>query len=83
MEWGVFLPFAAIFLMFTGMTYYITKLNNWKALPEYSANALCTQCESANLTEQPLWGKGSIELVYVCQDCHSKVYKNTLPDHDD
>lgn len=80
---GYLLPFVGVLLMFVGMTYVVTKLNNWKRLPDYFAGALCTQCDSSNLSEQPLWGKNSLELVYVCQDCDNKAYKNVLPAHDD
>lgn len=83
MSFAVLLPFFAVFLMFFGMSYFVFKLKRWKALPVAPENLECSACGSHSISEQGLWGKDSLERVYICQDCSTHLFKNQLPDHDD
>lgn len=82
MGFSVLLPFAAIFLLFAGITYFVTKLNAWKALPEFKSDSKCQTCGSNDLSERGLWGKESLERIYYCNACAAPAFRNKLPDLD-
>ncbi len=75
------LPAFILIALIVGVTYFVTKLQSWKALPvqEQAAQA-CPHCQSSEVQESGLWGANSMERVFRCAACQQKRFRNDLPD---
>lgn len=87
MTFFLILPALILIALIVGVTYFVTKLQNWKALPTQQAyqaryGALCNHCQGEQRQEYGLWGKDSHERIYDCASCHTKLYRNELTDLD-
>lgn len=77
------LPIAALTALIVGVTYFVGKLQRWKALPTQAQSpSTCSQCQSTQTIEKGLWGANSLERVFYCAQCHHRRFRNDLPDQD-
>lgn len=80
------LPLFMLIALIVGVTYFVGKLQAWKDLPtqasfvEKHPDQSCPKCQSLERSDKGLWGVESLERIFACAQCHTKLYRNELTD---